>query len=208
VTGTSRQSLYKKMSFKETIDSIKEAVQERISSPILGSFAFFVFGFNWQTLVIVWKTQLPIEVALQNLETTRITWWRGLIWPSICTLVFCLAYPWFKFWLSTYTDKIDTKRVIKRHAIDVQILKNQKAIVTAQGELDEIKEKRLQDAERKKRQFEFELEQKANEFDLNAARYRQSQQMELESSKKFKELELERDLKAQRKKWHMDDPNS
>ncbi len=195
------------MSFKETIDSIKDAVKERISSPILGTFTFFVFGFNWQTLVIVWKTELPIEVALQNLETTRITWMRGLVCPAICTVLFCLAYPWFKYWLSSYTDWIDMKRVIKRHDIDVNILNNKKALITTQCQLDEIKESLLREAKRKDKEHEYQLQKQASEFNANAAIDRVRQEGEVEKERELVKLNIEREIKQQRKYYNMDSSN-
>jgi hypothetical protein len=186
------------MSIKETFEVIKEAVHERISSPILGSFAFFVFGFNWQTLVTVWKTQLPIEVALQNLETARITWTRGLILPAACTIVFCLVYPWFRFWLSWYTDSVDTRRIIKRHKAELKILENRKDILIAEGKLEDIKEERVRKAQRAEREHEFKLQQEANQFDYHAASQRQGLELNLAREKALQEVEIERAVEKAR----------
>jgi Zn-finger protein len=182
------------MSIKETIDLIKEAVQERISSPILGTFAFFLFGFNWETVVIVWKTQLPIEAAIQSIESTRITWTRGFILPAICTFGFCLIYPWLKYFLSWYTDAIDTKRVLKRHNCELKIIRNRKDILVAEGELEGIREARLQEVERKKMEFEFELQKRSHDIDLYEQQNKINAKIQLKEYESQQEIRMERRL--------------
>lgn len=192
------------MSIKETLEVIKDAVNERISSPILGSFAFFFVGCNWKTGVILARTQMPIEVAIKMIEETRMTWFHGFILPAILTVFFCAAYPWIKYYLSWYTDWVDAKRIIKRHAVELLILQNRKEILGAEAELEEIRNARTHDAERRKLEFEHELQRRDKEMNYSEGRKRLDQEMSLELHRKRQEIEHEREMKMMRKKYDLD----
>lgn len=191
------------MSIKETIEVIKDAVHERISSPILGSFSFFFVGCNWPTIVTLIRTTEPIEQAITSLEEARISWFHSFFEPAIFTILFCGVYPWIKYGLSWYTDWVDTKRIIKRHSIELQILQNRKQILAAEVELEEIRNTRARDAERQKIEFEYELKSRQQADADENRRQKAHLENELERDKALSALETERIVQRQREKYGM-----
>ncbi len=157
------------MSIKETIEVIKDTINERVSSPILGAFAVFFFACNWKTVLILFKTQVPIEEAVATIEQTRMTWVYSFALPSLCALVFCAVYPWIKYYLSWYTDTVDARRIQKRQKIELKLIGSKKEIIEAESKLEEIRENRLRKAEQEKFKFERELKRQDAQEERNRA---------------------------------------
>lgn len=194
------------MNIKETIEIVKDVVQERISSPILGSFAFFFISCNWKTAIILLRTEVPIEQAIDNIEETRMTWFHGFILPAILAVMFCLVYPWIKYLLSWYTDNVDAKRIQKRQKIELKLIESKKEIIVAEGVLEEIRENRVREAERRSLEFEYELKTRSGANEDEKEYRRVDRELEIEKRKRLEGVEIDREVHLRRRQYGLDAP--
>lgn len=107
---------------KEILQSIRQHLSERISSPFYGPFVIAWLGWNHRYLFILasdgpieWRFQLGNELIY---TTTLQTWWYALIGPAISSVVFILVAPWLNRGLFAYTYWIKLKQKADRDKID------------------------------------------------------------------------------------------
>ena len=148
---------------KQTIESIRLAVNERLASQVVGTFILFWLLFNWPILVLLWKSQLPVEDTIKAIYETRLTLLRSLIYPATATVVYLLVYPWISFAASIYHDWVNKKRILKKQKQDVEILKSKKDIFEAEADLELVKLKKKHVLEIEAKQWEADWLRKGKE---------------------------------------------
>lgn len=164
---------------KETLDSIRRVTMERISSPILGAFAFFWFVCNWSIILIILKSNLPVEKTVDDIICIRETWISCLIYPLAFTFIFLLIYPWINYLTTCYLDFVELKRNKSRTVFECEILMAKRELFLKEAELEEIKIKRKQELDKERIMFEHKIEMESQDKDMDKEIYKMDKEMRL-----------------------------
>lgn len=149
---------------KETFDSIKMALNERVSSPFLGTFSICWLIINWKIPVFIFKSDLPIEQTIAHIEQDS-TIFNRLLYPFIMAAILLAVYPWISYVVFRYFNLIETKKRISKHKTDFKILRNKASLVQAEADLEVEKAISLLRIDERKRQLQQETDnQERNEI--------------------------------------------
>ena len=92
---------------EEVKKSVYENAKERISSPILGSFAIFFLGYHWKVWVLLFWSD---EKGMSKIEELRAVWPNSkddFVIPAIVSLVFVFGYPFLKLTYELFIKTVD-----------------------------------------------------------------------------------------------------
>lgn len=109
----------------ETIGSLQHAVHERLTSPLLGAFAFSWLVFNWDGLFyLFFEQEVDVTTRLIAYGTLYTDIWDLLYYPFFLTVAFILVYPplgglAFLFWKWIESIKVDKSgEITKNYMVD------------------------------------------------------------------------------------------
>ena len=100
---------------KELWTSLKEGIQERLSSPMLGTFLIVWVIHNWEISLLLLKSNKPIEQTIKNIQTNHSNFQDIFLTPAGLSLAILIIYPFLSsvfFGLSEAGQSIKNK--IKR----------------------------------------------------------------------------------------------
>lgn len=126
---------------KDILDSIRLQINERLSSPLFGSFVAAWLGWNHRFLFVLFSS-LPVDKKFEFIDSRiYVTGWdvlnNGVIKPALTAIVFIYLYPvvskhFFGYWLKKnrelkmLRDKIDNATLLTReesYAIRMEMIK-------------------------------------------------------------------------------------
>ncbi len=114
---------------KDFIDSLRQQIGDRMSSPVFGSFIIAWLCWNHQYFVILFS-DLPVEyrftLAKSVLYPTPLDFWKHIvIWPTLSCLGYIILYPWISQSLLVYWDRRQTVLLNKRKEVQGKNLLSQ-----------------------------------------------------------------------------------
>jgi len=177
---------------KETFDSIKAALNERVTSPFLGAFSICWLIVNWKIPVLILKSDLPIEQTIAQIENTNSVFNRLLI-PLAIALVILFIYPWITFYVFRYFNIVDIKKRIAKQNGDLRILKSKESLIQAEADLETMKAISLMRIDEQKRI----LVQNTAENERHSILNREQQNIDTEFYLLRHRLEQEKNLRHQ-----------
>lgn len=194
---------------KEFLSSLKTYSEDRLTSPILGSFTFAWLISNWKLVLFLVLSDKGIEDKISHIEITYTDWKLLLLYPALFVFFYTLILPWPTWWVQYLQENVLKKRRIHKLQTDTDHLLASLNKVEAQAQVEEIRlshqikqdiEKKRQELllEREKASHEFEIEQqrKHMEYELEDRKReyedrKQSRANELEHEKRMRELDFE-----------------
>jgi len=88
------------MSNDNIIDSLLEAIKERVSSPLWGYIILSWFGFNWQNVAILFMSKASVNTRIEQIMAHEWFYTHFLFAPLIVGSVLAIASPYFHWVLS------------------------------------------------------------------------------------------------------------
>jgi uncharacterized coiled-coil protein SlyX len=104
---------------KETINSLKGVLYERISSPLWGTYIISFSIWNWSALLIIFSETKPMTEKVDLIKTTYV-YTEGLfnysivLFPLLISIFLLLTIPALKTLHFIYTEYVNTKGKIQR----------------------------------------------------------------------------------------------
>ena len=204
---------------KEILPSIKSHLDERMSNPVLGTFAFSWIVINWKVFLILFFSDKKIEEKISYIESD-LSSWTSMLWsPLGFTIVYLFLLPWALLGIQLFQEKANGQRKFHKLTADTKYLSQKIDFVKAESTLEEVKlehelRKELErktrelelereqarhnfEIERERKHIEFDLEERKRSQDNNIEHEKQMRQLELEERRRKDEIELER-YKAER----------
>lgn len=86
----------------EIIESIKNTVLDRVTSPLFGTFALAWSILNWKIFLIAFAGDLSPALRIHIISDNYLHWHNTIAWPTVSTLAFLGVYPYlavFSTWL-------------------------------------------------------------------------------------------------------------
>lgn len=143
---------------KDFLDSLRQQIGDRISSPIFGSFAIAWLIWNHAYLVVLFSdvdAHYRLQLAKQLAYPTAMElWMRTLVYPIASSLGYILLYPWISRVLLSYWDRRQTDLNNRRIAIQG------KAVMT-----EEMRDALLQRVARERAEFRASIRQLEEELE-------------------------------------------
>lgn len=143
---------------KDFWDSLRQQLNDRLSSPIFGSFIVSWVIWNHRYLFILFSNE-PIAARLTLARSlvypdTYDIWIRGVALPVSSCLGYVLFYPWLSQWLLIWWD-IRQKAIAEKrnHALGNQLLTREES------------RKIIRDALEQRKQLEGTIERQERELD-------------------------------------------
>lgn len=85
------------LSNDDLIQSLRDALKQRLGSPIFGFFILAWFAFNWQAVAIFVYSEASISSILLMLEENHLGTGRTLVYPLLYAIGASLAFPVLAF---------------------------------------------------------------------------------------------------------------
>jgi hypothetical protein len=152
---------------KDTIDSFKRVVNERISNPFLGAFVLFWLALNWATIAIVLMSKKPIEDTIVYVSQNQLSIFRSVVSPLIFASLFNIIFPWISYWVSWYNDFVEIKKRCKHVEFEVAVLNAKKSVFLKEYEIEEIKLDREHKREDDKLRLMHMLEEQKRQVNMS-----------------------------------------
>jgi len=118
------------------LDNVKESIQhsirERFSSPILGSFTFFLVIFHWRTVVLIFSHEAKGEALITELERFWPHSFKSYILPIIFALLYSFTYPYLRMFYALFLQRVRLLQIKNELASEL-------AIAEAQNKIEERK---------------------------------------------------------------------
>lgn len=110
-----------------TITEIFESFNNRVKSPVFGSFLFSFVAFNWRPLYYLFFAKDVTAEARFVFFEANTSWLTLLIGPMIIGMVMAIALPWVNYlaaWI--IRSPIQKRRLIEISAASDRMLEKQK----------------------------------------------------------------------------------
>jgi effector-binding domain-containing protein len=120
-------------------ESLKEAVRERISSPLLGSYILFSLLLHWRAIVVlIWSEQKGLARVNEVAPLLPNSFWSFAL-PTIGAIAFSFGYPLIKSWYARFLSWVEGNQ------LKYELNNIQKELIVEQmkGEREMIKKRAL-----------------------------------------------------------------
>lgn len=78
----------------EYMASLRTYLDDRLSSPILGSFSFAWIIFNWKLIFFLLFSDKTVESKIVHIENNYFDWQHLILYPTIFVIFYSLLLPW------------------------------------------------------------------------------------------------------------------
>jgi len=132
----------------DAMESIKDALVERVTSPLLGAFFSFWLILNWKGLFfLLFESKVTISDRITYYEDHYFNYWDALGLPALLTVGFLGAYPllaWLAHWQWKHWDQ---KKVEKKNSIEGKSTFSGEQYLAIKAQLKTIEVEHHQDKE-------------------------------------------------------------
>ena len=158
----------------ETIESIRIDLTEKISSPIIGSFAASWALWNYKFFVILFSEN-TVKVTFDLIEkisfpTASTILCKGLLFPALTASAYIFAYPYVEKIVYTYRRKKQNEINQALQEIENETLLSVQESRNLRSEMDKLKEKHSAILDKKDSEITRltnDNSELSNQFDLN-----------------------------------------
>ncbi len=126
----------------EIVKSLRAALYERATSPLLGSFVIFWIYFNWKALSIIVLGEGDILFRISHIESDYPYSYRNILCPALYAAAYSVLYPYLSLFFYTVAryahvwkisirnkiEKINTISFEKYNQLKSEILENEKKL--------------------------------------------------------------------------------
>ncbi len=111
---------------KEIMKSLFDSTEERLSSPLIGSFLISWFIFNWDPVLYFIFASNAIDNKIFYIHS-NIGYFSGVILPATTSAAYCFLYPY-----ASYTIKRHIDTFLQKHKLDKIKEKKESALISNQ----------------------------------------------------------------------------
>ncbi|KTR99850.1 hypothetical protein [Pantoea dispersa] len=101
-------------------DQINQAVKDRLSNPVWGYIFLAWFGFNWESLAILFMSEAPVKLRLDYINSNEHHLFYFFIAPALAGAILSVITPYIQLLLSEAHKWADKKH---REAINFRLEK-------------------------------------------------------------------------------------
>lgn len=109
------------MSFQDIKKSINSVFEERLTSPLYGSFIISWLIWNWKivylTIFVSQDSIAPIN-KIDYILSNYKNWWNILLYPTISAILLVVAVPWLANWAFKIYLHYEKERISMREQLD------------------------------------------------------------------------------------------
>ena len=113
--------------------------KERIRNPLIGSFTIAWVTYNWDSLLILFYSELAIEERISVVSPKSGFLEPGFWWPFFIALIYIIAVPYLLIGIDLLTDDSFRKRKIRASNRRVAELKSSIEVVKAEVEHEKLR---------------------------------------------------------------------
>lgn len=143
---------------KNLLMSFSSTVNERVNSPILGSFIVIWCAVNWRGLYVLIRPLPTAEATIANFDVVTSVWTLYYI-PLLVTVIYLLLFPWLHLMYFKYQESPRLQRVVGEYQLLKATLVARKNAMAVQYEIELMKLEREHKLEMKKLETQAELEE-------------------------------------------------
>lgn len=124
---------------KEIINSILDSTKERLKNPLLGSFIFSWFIFNWKPVFHIIFSSNTIENKIDFISDCYSSFNNNFLFPLLFSIFYVVIFPYILWAI----DKLSSKAVIGRKEnvlnLNISDIRNKQKIAVEESDLENIK---------------------------------------------------------------------
>jgi len=120
---------------KELFSSLTEAFNERVKSPLFGTFILSWMIYNWQLFVLLFGSDEPIETTIRTMQLNMIEWDSYSI-PLIFTLLYIFASPWIFLKIEEWTFEAKVQRKEQLYELQIEYNNSKVELVKSEVQLE------------------------------------------------------------------------
>ncbi len=124
---------------KEFINNLFQTSSERIKNPLIYSFIFSSFFFNWKTILTLLFSSKNIEDRIEYVSICYIDTDKSLYYPLYFSLFYVIVLPYLMWLFEKIVEKAKTGRKENLYSEQILEFKGKKMIAKAEREYEEEK---------------------------------------------------------------------
>jgi|GEM_PF-3432855 hypothetical protein len=169
---------------KETIESIQNSLSERVTNPLIGSFAITWCICNWDLIAVIFVAAEPMSQRLELVKARQLTDWHNLnlhLVPFVGALIYVLGMPWLALLVDSARSKPHLIRKRHRADLELSVLEIRKELVCKRAAVQE-EQNQLDERETRLKKREEEIEERELSIERRELQSRRLEQIEVENT--------------------------
>lgn len=124
---------------KNVTDAISKTIEERMTNPLVGTFAISWLIFNWRPILFLIFSKRDIEHKIFYIKYQFSNPCNILVWPLIIALFYVLALPYITAYIESLIKKALDKKAKNQLERDIQTIKDENELALENIRLEKNK---------------------------------------------------------------------